>query len=158
MDEPEDRDFLLKTYDDELADSARRIEYATNFAQSGLNTLTLINGGAVIALFTLVGGEAKLSFQIGTLWMAFAAFAAGLTANTVAYVCAYLSQNFYYMVSYENADRARAKAFKRVLPECGVRENHRRGELTQNLAIGAAVLALASFISGCAFALNSFAG
>ena len=148
---------LLKRYEDELADSARRLEYATGFARGGLQALTIINGGALVALFTLVGGEARLHFDFGALWITFAVFAVGLTANIASYLCAYLCQNYYYLVAYEQADRARALAFGAAPEQDSITANHANGVWAQLGAILAAIVALACFIGGCGTALYAVA-
>lgn len=140
------------SYEAATAEAAERIRFSVEFAQRGLQSLTLANGGALIALFTFVGNSGAIKLNVNALWWAFALFALGLASNLVAFIGAHLSQDEYYNMAQVQAWKAQAQMIDTVYSEDELK-HHARGAKWQMLAMICALLALASFIAGAAFAL-----
>lgn len=140
-------------FEQQSQEAAERLRFAIQFAQSGLQALTLINGGALVALFTFVGSATAVKFDLSAIWVAFACFAAGLVMNILAYLGAHFSQDQFYLSSQEGAWRAEQEIMGQPVTYDPV-PGQRRGTLAQIAAIVAALLALISFIAGAGFALS----
>lgn len=155
MEKP-DRMHIEREFASQNAEATARLSYSIGFAQSGLQTLSLINGGALVALFGFVASSSAVTFDLAALWWAFGFFAAGLVFNICAYLGAHISQDrFYIMAQYlawnaqdEMADKA---ASHDPIP------SYKSGSIAQLAAILCAILALAAFIAGCGFALSGVA-
>lgn len=148
-----------RTIASEGAEAAARLGYSIAFAQTGLQALTLINGGALVALFTFVGSAAAVKFDLTALCWAFAFFASGLVCNILAYLGAYVAQDCYHVVAQYLAWNAESHA----LADIGGADRgalhdplplHRRGFVAQMAAMLSAVISLGAFIGGCGFALS----
>lgn len=140
----------------QAAEATARLSYSIGFAQSGLQALTLINGGALVALFSFVASSSVVAFDLAALWRAFGFFAAGLVLNILAYLGAHLSQDRFYIVAQYLAWNAQdtlaeADASHDPMPP------YKAGSIAQMAAILCAILALAAFIAGCGFALSGVA-
>lgn len=135
------RDLESMAYDAATAEAAERLRFSVGFALSGLQALTLANGGALIALFTFLGNSGAVTL-----------FAVGLASNLVAFIGAHLSQDAYYTMAQVEAWKAQAAMAATEYPD-DVLKHHRTGTFWQRLAMIAALLALACFICGAAFAL-----
>lgn len=139
-------------YDAGRAEAAERIKHQIDLAAKGLSGLTLINGGALVALFTLIGSKPEIAISMHFLWAAFACFAAGLASTIVAYFGAFVSQGQYYEVAETkswNDQRIMFGLTAIVDPAPSLR----RGLFAERLGVGSAVLALVLFIAGSGFAL-----
>lgn len=155
MEKP-DRMHIEREFASQNAEATARLSYSIGFAQSGLQTLSLINGGALVALFGFVASSSAVTFDLAALWWAFGFFAAGLVFNICAYLGAHLAQDRYYIVAQylvwnaqdEMADKA---ASHDPIP------SYKSGSIAQIAAILCAILALAAFIAGCGFALSGMA-
>lgn len=150
------RVYLMKTYEAQNAEAAERLKFSISLAQSGLQALTLINGGALVALFTLVGSATGLKFDLSSLWWAFSMFATGLVLNVLAFLGAHLSQDRYYEMAQCLAWDAQ-DALTGLTSSRDPMQSHRLGLLAQRCAIIAAILSLAAFITGSGFALSAVA-
>ena len=74
-----------------------RLRIQESLAQACFRSLVLVNGGAIIALFSLIGSNAAIARQVSglQLWFAFAAFAAGLSATIIANLAGFFMQAHY---------------------------------------------------------------
>jgi len=156
MDEATRRDTRLRNYQAETTEALERLKFTVALVQSGIQGLTLINGGALVALFALVGAvsdRSAVKLDPSMLWLAFAAFAGGLALTMLANLGAFLSQNAFYVVATWQAwnyqDLIEGKT-----PSRDVAATHRRGEQAQYAGTAAAVFALVAFVIGCGFALR----
>ena len=94
-------DYHLVKLQQGFEDTRERLRFAVTFAVTALNCLTLLNGGAIIGLFTFLGnakGDTPFPLDPGLLWNSFCWFAIGLVCALVAHVGAYFSQNFFMQV------------------------------------------------------------
>ncbi|WP_145201413.1 hypothetical protein [Sphingobium sp. B2] len=152
----QDRQRIEQEFASQDAEATARLSYSIGFAQSGLQALTLINGGALVALFSFVASASAVTFDLAALWWAFGFFAAGLVFNILAYLGAHLAQDRYYIVAQYCAwnaqdEMADADASHDPMPP------YRAGSIAQMAAMLCAILALAAFIAGCGFALSGVA-
>lgn len=62
-----------------------RVRAAVDLAQDAIKALLLINGGAIVALFTLIGQGAESTFvqrvNMDLIWIGFAAYAVGIVTG-----------------------------------------------------------------------------
>ncbi|EQA96857.1 hypothetical protein [Sphingobium baderi] len=81
-----------------------RIRVQTTLAERLLAALMLVNGGAIIGLFTFLGNaatkDAALRLDTAALWWGFAAFIIGVLAALTAFACAFLSQHHYTLACH----------------------------------------------------------
>ena len=137
-----------------------RLNSQTQLAILALQSLILINGGALVALFSLIaqGGNTPFIRHIypPTLWISFAMFALGISAALIAVFLGYWSQNEINMTEQVFADRDR-NALLGHAPDPQDQpmadKMLKRANLVFDLAFCVAGLSLILFISGSCFAL-----
>jgi len=77
-------DTLLRDYETYKAEEAQRLGFQHDFAQAALKSAVLVNGGAIVALFTFLGNE-KVVVHPDLLFWSFGSFAAALGSGLAAY-------------------------------------------------------------------------
>ncbi len=138
-------------------ETLERLRIQESLAQSCFRALVLVNGGAIIALFTLIGSNAGMG-QAATgvsLWVAFGAFAIGLTTTIGAIISGYFMQVQYTFVTTmqmwnkqcEIAGEDQQNDFQKHL---------KRGAAWEYTAIALVVLSLVSFVVGSSFCFLAF--
>jgi hypothetical protein len=138
----------------ESTEALERLRFATALAQSGLQYLTVVNGGALVALFTLIG-TGKLAYSLVPLWTAFGAFVMGITAALTAYLFGYLSQNkFYFTASYRAMNLASQLGGRPQEQDAITPQN--AGMRMLNFSIAAAAASILLFVVGAGLALVAF--
>ncbi|WP_010186020.1 hypothetical protein [Sphingomonas sp. PAMC 26605] len=143
-------------YEAAIADASERVKYQVALVDRGLQSLMLINGGALVALFTLLGSKAPPHFDARLLWYAFGFFALGLAMTLLANLSAFLSQAAFYAVSMMEAwDAQRAIGGLAAERTTDMHRAHRGGLHAQYAGVATAALALFAFVLGCGLA---FAG
>lgn len=147
-------DDLRRVYEAEASEAMERLRFAADLARSGLQALMFVNGGALIALFTLIGNSGGLKFDVAALWWSFALFSIGLAGSLGSFLFAFLSQNQFYYVAFYLADNARAGLNDRPPPN-DPKDDHKAGDRYLIAAIACAIGSLACFIAGAGFALFS---
>lgn len=136
------------------AEALARLQFSVTFAEQALKGLMLVNGGAVIALYTVIGNAGALNLDAGRLWAAFGCFVAGLVLTLLAYLGAFASQNFYHVSAQHEAWNYQDEA------QNGKRGAHDHvrpyviGHWAQIAGVGFAILSLAAFAIGSGFALS----
>lgn len=73
-------------------DVTYRGESVNLYAQAGLRSLMLINGGAIVALLTFIG-NAKTELNPAAIRLSFMFFGLGIILGMIAHVIGYFSQN-----------------------------------------------------------------
>jgi len=140
-----------RDYEAYIAEAAQRLQFQHDFAQSALKTLVLVNGGAIIALFTFLGHD-RAAFDLIWLKRSFAAFAVALGLAMFAYFGAFYSQASYMNAVYQQAINSRS-----AMAGLDHREDEgpteRRGDKFLRVGVGAALLSLATFFGGSVCAL-----
>lgn len=151
------REIARLDYQGNTAERADRLKYEVKFVEMVFKALFLANGGAMIALFSLVGaigrqGIATLSFAPHRFWCAFCPFSIALAATLITGVCVYFTQMFF----------ARATAYQQWIAQSemlgGTPKDEWRVDLPKATAVGdrfitAAIvlvaISLIGFIAGC---------
>lgn len=147
------RDVNWRDYAEHQKEVAARLQYQFEYAQSALRTLVLVNGGAIIALFTFIGNE-KAAFDRDGLWLSFAWLVVALFCSLFAYFGAFFSQASFMQHSAYCAQGSR-EAAGGLNPDPHRRENERKARRNGNwfMVIGLA----SSFASLGFFALGAWA-
>ena len=121
------------------------------FAQATLRGLTLINGGAVVALFTLLG-QPRVSAGSSAISLAFGLFATGLAFTLVASMASFFAQNS-RLRSVEIRMQEALRAIQDGRPNRG--DTRSRGTIPEKAGVAAAILSLIMFLTGAWMALTS---
>ena len=132
-------------------ESDNRLQYTVQYAQAGMRSLFLSNGGAIIALLTLVGNSARDVGPNGPFW-AFIWYGCGLGACLAAYFFGANSQDHLMNAAYNEALKAVADANQtgeNIDP--GVWD--RKANIALQTAGGLAVASLFLFLTGSFVAL-----
>jgi hypothetical protein len=139
-------------YASNVAEGAERLKFQIEFAQSTLRNLHLVNGGAIVALLTLIGNSSA-NYNEYSISSAFVWFAIGLAVCLAAYFGAFYSQLFFMNATYKQAWNAQARSEGLAEPY-GIKPDARLGNLALFTAIFLAVSSLVSFIIGAFVALG----
>jgi hypothetical protein len=155
MDELEARREIARLdYAAQTAEAAERVKHQILLVDRGLQGMLLINGGALVALFTLIGSNAHLRLVPLFVWSSFGAFAAGILLSLLANLGAFISQGQYHATAQFTAWEA-----QRVMQDLpsGYADQaasaYRFGRQAEIAGIVAALLALVAFVAGCGLAL-----
>lgn len=149
-----DREELIRDIESETAESMERLRTAADLAKSGLHTLTIVNGGALVALFTLIG-TGRLPFATGPLWASFGAFVLGIAASLVAFLAGHASQNQFYLVSAHRAHNLAAQLAGRT-PVAEETLHLTSGNRYLAGAVISAATSIVMFVIGAGLALAAF--
>src|SRR3954471_9041 len=76
------------------ADTLERLKFQADFAKVAWQSLSLVNGGAIVALFTFIG-NAKPTLDQHLIWIGFECFAFGLAINIASVLCGFMSQAYF---------------------------------------------------------------
>ncbi len=135
-------------------DARSRLDFADQFAHSGLKSLFFINGGAIVSLLTMIGNAHTTFNSRGVFW-AFVWFSAGLSASLMANFGGYFCQNYFMLSSEHRAHQAKAQALKFNDAEFGKKgdDAEKTGNLWIKFAIGSAALSFCLFVIGAFVAL-----
>ncbi|MFC3785822.1 hypothetical protein GGR90_002010 [Sphingopyxis italica] len=144
-----------RDYEAYMAEAAQRLQFQHDFSQSALKTLVLVNGGAIIALFTFLGHE-RAAFDLLWLKRSFASFAGGLGLAMFAYFGAFYSQASYMLAVHKQAINSRS-AMARLDHREDESSEEKRGDTFLKVGVGAALLSLGSFAGGAIAALIGLA-
>lgn len=86
---------------------AQRLSFQNDLGHAVLKSLVLVNGGAIIALFTFIAA-AGAKFQALAVWWSFAWFVIGLVAAITTHFFGYFAQgSFMGMATMERAEAQR---------------------------------------------------
>lgn len=155
MTQPEDPRTAIARQDYELVltDINERLRLQGEFSLAAFRGLTLANGGAIVALFTFIGNSHE-GYDSLRIWLAFGCFVAGLALTLASTMIAFIAQSYFMkhgvstlweiqgIIHSKPVDYGKAKKREMMV-----------GNIAEGIAVGAAVLALLSFVSGAAFAL-----
>jgi len=134
-------------------DAFRRLDAISQYALAIWKGLMIVNGGAIIALFTLISaGSVKLNGA--PLWWAFASFGLGVALTLFSNLAAYICQSSYMRQGAQTAWNALEHMHDRPgrwEPD----KEYRMGAIWEYIALGAAGLALVCFVAGSWLALEA---
>jgi hypothetical protein len=131
---------------------ADRLKFQVDFAQAALKNLTLVNGGAIVALFTFLGHDGE-RLNLRLLWWSFASFSLGLIFVLAAFLAAFYSQLFFMNTSQYQMWNSQLEIVGRN-PEHDFIAEFKKGNCALIVAIALAVLSLIVFVVGAGFALG----
>lgn len=154
------REINWRDHDVHQAEVAARLQFQFEYAQSALKTLVLVNGGAIIGLFTFIGND-KATFEWSGLKCAFASLVIALFLSMFAYFGAFFSQANYMNLASFHALASR-NAAGGLPQEEGQRDSEikyrRHGNMFLGLGVALAFASLGAFALGSWFALSAIAG
>lgn len=130
-----------------------RIKFQVDFAQSGLKNLIIINGGAIIALFTVLGHNG-IDISQKIIWWSFLSFSIGITASICAYVAAFYSQLHFMNSTIQEMWNSQAKMFGRTAA-CDISVDHGKGMNALKAGVVSMFTSLLAFIMGAGFSLSA---
>ena len=145
------RESLLEEARLRRIESDNRLQYTVQYAQAGMRSLFLSNGGAIIALLTLVGNSTRDFGQNGLFW-AFVWFGLGLGTCLAAYFFGANSQDQLMNAAFNEANKALSQANQTgevFTPEVW----DKRAEVALTIAGGLAISSLLFFLIGAFVAL-----
>ncbi|HEY0148678.1 MAG TPA: hypothetical protein VGB70_06700 [Allosphingosinicella sp.] len=151
---PEDQKSEIARLDYEAlkAETSERMKIQADLAHSALRGLMLVNGGAIVALFTFIGNS-NASFDRSLIWWAFGFFATGLILTLAANISGFLAQTHFFL-------QTNLQSWNAQLEMLGGEAKYehipfyKRGMIYQRGGVASAVCALVAFIVGCGFALG----
>ncbi|MEM9310153.1 MAG: hypothetical protein AAGA34_01790 [Pseudomonadota bacterium] len=128
-----------------------RLQYSADYAQAGLKSLFLANGGAIVALLTLVGNT-DADFNSRGLFWSFVWFGSGLVACLLAYFSAANAQNELMNSAYNQALNAEYRAAG-AIEDADPATHERNADLSLGTAGVLAIGSVLLFIIGAFVAL-----
>ncbi|MEN8860977.1 hypothetical protein [Qipengyuania flava] len=146
------RAIALEDYRAYVEEGSQRLGFQVDYSQAGLRNLQLVNGGAVIALLTIVGNT-SVDFDYRSLWWAFFWFGSGLALSLLAYFGAFFSQHFFMQQTFTQAWDAQARA-RGIVCSTDQMKSFRHGNIAFGLAIIFAIVSLTCFVTGSFVALE----
>lgn len=132
----------MKSEDRDWEDFKLRHEAAVGYALATLKTLTLVNGGAIIALLTFIGNDNVKPEKEAIFW-SFVVFSVGLALSTLDHGLAYFVQE-----SYLNSASNRMEG-------ANVRATDKRGNRLISCAALCCLMSLVCFVAGAFVALDA---
>jgi hypothetical protein len=133
-----------------------RLKFQVGYSEAVIKALVLVNGGAMVALFTFVGNASQANlfrFDIGQLWVAFALFATGISAALVAAVGGFFSQGFFYNVSQLDIWMAQEARLTGQTPKDNRNPLMKWGRIFQYAGVASATSSMILFSIGAGIAL-----
>lgn len=140
------------------AELLERLKFQVGYSEAIIKSLILVNGGAMVALFTLIGSAstaAVFRFDTKALWAAFALFAAGLALTLLAAIGGFFSQGFFYGVTQQELWMAQEARLTGCIPKDERPAGLRRGQAAQYAGVACAILSTACFSIGAGVALSA---
>lgn len=139
----------------QLSEDARlRGRQVVDLALLGLRSLLLLNGGAVVSLFTVLGHLSDLTIAQVRLWVAFGSYAFGLVAVLLATLLGFLAENEFMQEDFLRAARTYFEAAG-MQPRSDISYRVVEGKRMWTIAVIFAVLSLGLFVLGSGFALSA---
>jgi hypothetical protein len=134
-----------------------RLSGVNNLTMSIFRNLVLLNGGAIVSIFTIMGHDRNVISSTSKIEPAFGTFVLGLICTMLAMACAFFAQNIFFV----NEDRfARRTAFQLAglePPEEFAITQLTLGNRIRTCAVSFALFAVACFIVGSYLALDAVA-
>lgn len=139
--------------DQQAAEALARLQHTVSYAQGGLNASVLINGGALIGLFTLVAPHRELAAKL--LPSGFA-FSAALLLTMLGWIFATISQDQFQI-------SCTVRSWNEENAALGIEERHdelrpyKIGAWTMYAGYASIFLSVVAFVAGSLLALNALA-
>ena len=103
---PDEQQREIARLDDEQykQEATARLGIQESLGLAAIKAVTLINGGAMIALFTFIGNASKtVNIDVSMLWSGFIFFTSGLALAVLANLLGYLMQVQFYVATIRQA-------------------------------------------------------
>jgi hypothetical protein len=145
--------------DEELArsEAIERLKFQVSFSETVFRNLILVNGGAVIGLFTFIGNvsDENFIFRLNErlLWFSFGGFCCGVFLALLSAFGAFFSQKFFYESAMNELWMIQTFNQTGNVGEDGRITPARRGDIALSLGVVSAILSTMAFITGAALAL-----
>jgi hypothetical protein len=137
------------------ADVLERLKFQADFAKVAWQSLSLVNGGAIVALFTFIG-NAKPTLNQHLIWIGFGCFAFGLAVNILSILLGFMSQGSYMRATALTGWNKQAEMHGyRPKYEDALQKEMKAGDKWHLAAIIACVSSLIAFVAGSAFSLSA---
>ena len=143
----------LREAERQHAESLARLQHTIDYSRSGLHASLLANGGALIALFSLIAPQRDLAAK---LWGSGLAFAIGMSLTLAAWIAATLAQDRFQILATKNVWNEEARAAEREVAY-DVARDYRLGMRLVVAAYTSVTIAVLGFIVGCLLALRALA-
>jgi hypothetical protein len=130
-----------------------RLRFSVEYAQAGIKSLFLANGGGILALLTFAGNAAKIAEPRALFW-SFVWFGLGCAAALVIYIAGYLSQAHVMQSEYMRSMQATAFLLE-VEAEYDPDESDKRSVAAERIGMTCAVLSLGLFVMGALVGLDA---
>lgn len=138
-----------------MADAADRLKHQVDLGKGLLQSLTLVNGGAIVALFTLIGKQGDgLALDPMLLKRAFGFFIAGLILSLISGSAGFLSQLLFAGSSTLQAWEQQDVMLGRDVTKRHFQKPFKQGGWALVATIAAAILSAACFGLGSWSALS----
>ena len=134
----------LRHAEQQHREALERLAHTVALAQSGLHASVLINGGALIGLFSLIAPRSDLAAE---LWPAGLAFSAALALTIAGWLAATLSQDRFQLASAFDAFNAEAMAMGGQ-PKRNTRAAMTAGTRAIKAAYASVSLSAGAFVTG----------
>jgi hypothetical protein len=141
-------------YELDVHDARERLRQQLELALVALRSLILVNGGAIVALFTFVGNS-EASFDARAIWFAFTWFIVGLVLALLSLILGFVAQANYTSLSWSTAYEHQGVMLS--IPIDFEKEKAREnkfGNVAELSALAAAFLSLVFFAIGAGCALS----
>lgn len=157
--EEQQREAARLDYDALITDAADRLKHQVDLGKMVIQSLILVNGGAIVALFTLVGKQgANLPINPSSLTTAFGYFIAGLVCALASGFAGFLSQYWYALTSTMEAWQKQAEMMGQEYTGKDYNGTFVRGSIAIGLGLLLAAGALICFGLGSRSALIGVLG
>ncbi|MBV7265999.1 hypothetical protein [Erythrobacter ani] len=130
-----------------------RLRFSVEYAQAGIKSLFLANGGGIVSLLTFAGNT-KAIVEPDALFWSFIWFGIGCFAALVIYIAGYESQGYVMQAEYERSRQALSDSLEleRVFdPSPHEHKSHR----AERLGFVAALVSLSMFLLGALVGLDA---
>lgn len=134
----------------------QRLAYVSNLSALVHKQLLVLNGGGIIAMFTLLGHSDLIRVAGSNVWAAFACFGLSFFCLFISIACSFFAQNDFMLSEWRLSENLYMELATEKLPEGWKKHDTTglisRGSVIRNGAIATALLAAAFFVAagGCA--------
>lgn len=156
----QNREIAKLDYENLKQESVDRLKFQIEYSQGIMRALMLVNGGAIVALFTFIGNigaDGAVTYQPVWIWRAFIAFSLGLTLSILSSFGAFFSQYWFALSTVSEMWMKQAEMVGNV-PAAELLADRNKLFIKGNRAVGlgilAAILSLVAFVVGSGLALK----
>lgn len=146
------KELAHQSYFEHLEEASKHLQLQAEFGLSALKNAVLVNGGATIALMTLVGSDSA-TLEHSSLVNSIGSFAIGLVLAMLGMVSASTSQSYFFAYWKGLAWESQATA-NGMKVEAADRKDLKRGNTFLFVANSGAVFSIGSFVLGAIFGVG----